>query len=344
MKIDDTSTRGLSIDDAIKLMGGEEGTEVSVTILHHDAEKAETVSLKRERIEQPTVIGYHRDAAGQWDYFCDASQHIAYIRITAFSGNTARDLRRVLKQLLDQHAEGLVLDLRFNPGGMLNQAIEVCDLFLREGRIVSVEGRGTPEQTWDAKGPGTIVPLGFPLVVMVNRFSASAAEIVSACLQDNHAAIIVGERTWGKGSVQKIIVLEDGQSALKLTTAGYHRPSGQNIHREVGAGEDEQWGVHPDPDCEIRLSNRDLGRLGTLYDQRDELTKVRGRRDAAESGAEAAAESAGGSQEPEGAPSLVDAQLEKSLELLRRTIAERKQAGHTPSAGPGVSEKAGAKG
>ncbi len=271
LRIDETSTRGLSIDDAIKLMGGEAGSEVSVTVLHNDGRQAETVKLVRERIQQPTVLGFHRSKEGVWDYFCDTEQKIAYVRILAFSRNTSHDLQEVLERLLNEGMRGLVLDLRFNPGGMLSEAIKVCDLFLHEGRIVSIEGRSTPAQAWDAQDEGTLIPRGFPVAIMVNRFSASAAEIVSACLQDNKVATIVGERTWGKGSVQNIIELEKGKSALKLTTAGYHRPSGKNIHREADATETDEWGVHPDDGFALRLSNREMEDLGILYAQRDEL-------------------------------------------------------------------------
>ncbi|MFW6171593.1 MAG: S41 family peptidase [Planctomycetota bacterium] len=274
LKIDGTSTRELSIDEAVKLlMGGEVGTKVSVTVLHPSEQNTETVTLRRERIEQPTVIGYRRNAKGVWNYECDEQYHIGYVRIIAFSGNTARDLRETLQKLLEQDMQGLVLDLRFNPGGMLKEAVEVSDMFLPAGRIVSIEGRAETHRAWDATAEGTVVPPGFPLAILVNRFSASAAEIVAACLQDHELATLVGERTWGKGSVQNVVVLEGGNSALKLTTAGYHRPNGENIHREVNASEDDEWGVHPDEGFEVELNHRDMADVGRLFTERDELTQ-----------------------------------------------------------------------
>lgn len=327
LRIGDTSTRDLSIDDAIRLMTGKEGTEVTISVLHPDETQAETVKLKRERIRQPTVIGYRRNAQGEWDYVCDARHKIAYIRITAFSGNTAKDLRRTLKSLLELQIQGLVIDLRFNPGGMLNQAVAVCDMFLRKGRIVSIEGRAVRHQTWDAKEAGTLIPDGFPVAVLINRYSASAAEIVSACLQDNNVAVVVGERSWGKGSVQNIIVLEDGQSALKLTTAGYHRPSGENIHREVGASEEDQWGVHPSDGYEVKMSNGELRDLGLSYAQRDELTRVHHNGDGEEANTDSE-EAADDSGRP-----LQDRQLDKALEALRAQIEpveKAKPAGEEP--------------
>ncbi len=345
LKINDTSTRELSIDDAIKLMGGEVGTEVSVTVLHPDETRAETIKLVRERIEQPTVIGFHRNKEGAWDFLCDKDQKIGYVRIAAFSRTTSRDLEQVLTRLTQEGMQGLVVDLRFNPGGMLSEAIKVSDMFLHEGRIVSIEGRSTPQQVWDAREEGTIIPRGFPVAVLVNRFSASAAEIVSACLQDNQVATIVGERTWGKGSVQNIIELEKGKSVLKLTTAGYHRPSGKNIHREVGASESDEWGVHPDEGFAVQFTNRDMENLGMMFSRRDELMAAEEPEQAppdaavadqnvespAEGGevedaavqpmdaGDAAAKPAEANTERPPSP-LVDAQLEKALEAVRAKI------------------------
>ncbi len=133
LKIGETSTRGLSLDDAIKLMTGEIGSEVTVSVLHPDETRAETVTLKRERIQQPTVIGYRRQADGVWDYFCDAADKIGYVRVAAFSRNTTDELKHALQRLQSDNMQGLVLDLRFNPGGMLNQAIETSDLFSARG-------------------------------------------------------------------------------------------------------------------------------------------------------------------------------------------------------------------
>ena len=146
--------------------------------------------------------------------------------------------------------------MRFDPGGLLSAAIEVSDLFVSEGRIVSTKGRNSPERTWDAHKEGTFE--GFPMVVLVNRYSASASEIVAACLQDHKRAVVIGERTWGKGSVQNVIELEDGRSALKLTTASYRRPNGKNIHRFPDAKDTDEWGVMPDAGFEIKLSDSEM--------------------------------------------------------------------------------------
>jgi carboxyl-terminal processing protease len=150
----------------------------------------------------------------------------------------------------------------------LRQAVEVADLFLDEGPIVSTRGRnGEVLDAYEASRGGTF--RGFPMVVLVNKFSASASEIVAAAVQDHHRAIVVGERTWGKGSVQNIIPLEGGASALKLTMATYWRPSGQNIHRHKNDDESDQWGVRPDPGYEVLLETEEFQQMVTNRRKRD---------------------------------------------------------------------------
>ena len=178
---------------------------VTLTIVHAGKTAKEKVTLKREKIHLETVLGDHRKADGTWDYLLDSKQRIGCVRLTAFSRDTAAELQRVLTQLKSENMRGLILDLRFDPGGLLSAAIEVSDLFVSEGRIVSTKGRNSPERTWDAHKEGTFE--GFPMVVLVNRLSASASEIVAACLQDHKRAVVIGERTWGKGSVQNVIEL-----------------------------------------------------------------------------------------------------------------------------------------
>jgi carboxyl-terminal processing protease len=240
-----------------------------LAIRHPSAEQPENITLKREIIHVDTVRGEHRQADDSWDFMLDADQHIGYICITAFSRDTTHDLLKAMQNLKSRGLKGLVIDLRFNPGGLLTSAIEVSDMFVAEGRIVSTQGRNTPEKAWDAEGPGTFE--GFPIVILVNRYSASASEIVAACLQDHHRAVIVGERTWGKGSVQQVIEMENGRSALKLTTASYKRPNGKNIHRFPDAKETDEWGVHPDEGYELRSSNDELSNLMLARHQRDIL-------------------------------------------------------------------------
>jgi len=185
----------------------------------------------------------------------------------------------------------------------------VCDLFISEGRIVSTKGRNSPERVWDARKEGTFE--GFPMAVLVNRYSASASEIVAACLQDHKRAIIVGERTWGKGSVQNVIELEDGHSALKLTTASYVRPNGKNIHRFPGAKDTDEWGVRPDKGFEFQLKDGDLQRLIEDRRSRDVLPP------SAEGAPATVAKPAKRAEGP-----FVDRQLQAAVEYLTTELAK----------------------
>jgi carboxyl-terminal processing protease len=253
--IEGQPTEGISLDDAVKQMKGKIGTSVKVTVEHAADGSRETVELARELIRVDSVLGDRRKPDDAWNFFLDDEQKLGYIRLNTFSRHTTEDLQTALRGLTQEGMRGLILDLRFNPGGLLTSAIEVADLFVPDGRIVSTAGRNAQERVWDAHKDGTFE--GFPMVVLINRTSASASEIVAACLQDHGRASIMGERSWGKGSVQNIVELEEGRSALKLTTAGYVRPSGKNIHRQQGAAAEADWGVRPDAGLEVLLTSEE---------------------------------------------------------------------------------------
>ena len=269
VEIDGKSTEGFTLDEAVKRMKGEPGTSVKLTETLTLVTPTETLTISRQIIEVETVLGDKRDDKDQWNFMLDDEKKIGYVRLTAFSRHTADELETALKQLKSQGMKGFILDLRFNPGGLLKSAIEISDLFISEGMIVSTKGRNTAERPVTARKPGTFE--NFPMAVIVNRYSASASEIVSACLQDHKRAIVVGERTWGKGSVQNVIELEEGQSALKLTTAAYIRPSGKNIHRYPDAKETDQWGVMPDKGFDLKLPDEELSELVKVRRDRDLL-------------------------------------------------------------------------
>lgn len=305
VEIDGQSTKDMTLEEAVRKMKGPMGTSVTLKVLHLQATEPETITLKRENIRVETVLGDERNPDDSWRWLCDQERKIGYIRVTGFGRHTAEDLQKVLQQLAAQQLRGLILDLRFNPGGLLSSAIEVSDLFIAKGRIVSTEGRNVEPRVWDALEKGTFE--GFPMAVLVNRYSASASEIVAACLQDHNRAVIIGERTWGKGSVQNIIELEGGASALKLTTAGYHRPNGKNIHKFPGAKESDDWGVIPNDGFEIKLSNRDVAQLIAQRRQKDVVRKNGEAKPAA-------AEEA----------NFVDPQLQKALEYVRTQVDARK--------------------
>jgi carboxyl-terminal processing protease len=269
VEINGKSTDNLTLDEATGRLKGKEGTSLTLTVIHPGGETKEQVTITRKRIHVETVLGDRRKPDGKWDFILDPGLRIAYVRVTAFSRDTSGELQRALEQLQAAGMKGLILDLRFDPGGLLNAAIEVSDLFVSEGRIVSTKGRSSPEHSWDAHKAGTFE--GFAMVVLVNRFSASASEIVAACLQDHRRAVVMGERTWGKGSVQSVIELEDGKSALKLTTAAYLRPSGKNIHRFPDAKDQDEWGVLPDKGFDLKLNDKEMVELIKDRRQRDVL-------------------------------------------------------------------------
>ena len=251
-EIDGQSVNGLSPADVARLLSGPPGRSLVLGILKPQATEALQVSVIRDTIQVPTVVGHNRNAEQQWNYMLNDEKKIGYVRLTHFSRNTANELRTAVDALISSDLKALVLDVRSNPGGLMESSIEIADMFLDTGRIVSMKGRSVPERSWKAKRGDTFP--SFPLTVLVNRLSASASEVLSACLQDNKRAVIVGERTWGKGSVQNVVELEAGRSALKLTTASYFRPSGINIHRFAESKPEDAWGVMPSAGHAIELS------------------------------------------------------------------------------------------
>ncbi len=273
LEIDGKSTEGFSLNDAVDLLRGKPEEPVSMTVLHAGEEEPETIEMVRAIILIKSILGDTRKKDGSWNYFLEENPRIGYIRITTFGEHTVEDLESALRQFKRHPVGGLILDLRNNPGGLLKGAIEVSDMFIDEGMIVSTRMRGGKiKEQYKAHQRNTIVGKETPLVVLVNRHSASASEIVAACLQDHKSrAVIIGERTWGKGSVQNVVPLEDG-SALKLTTATFHRPSGDNIHRSKDATEEDAWGVAPHKDFEVKMSDEETVKV---YLQRRDRDVVR---------------------------------------------------------------------
>lgn len=268
-EIEGNSTEGITMDEAVDLLRGKPGDPVKIKVLRSGSPDLIEITIVRDIIRVATVLGINYNDDGSWNFMLDPEQKIGYVRLTSFSRNSGKELSDALETLTKAGMKGLILDLRFNPGGLLSVATEISDLFVEEGKIVSTKGRNTEERVYSAKQPGTLTD--FPIAVLVNRYSASASEIVSACLQDHKRAVVVGERTWGKGSVQNVINLEDDESALKLTTASYHRPSGKNIHRFPNAKPEDEWGVMPDEDFKIRLDTQELRDLQTSFVQRDKF-------------------------------------------------------------------------
>lgn len=247
--IDGQYTRDLTISDAVKKLRGKDGTKVTLTIMRDGQVKPKDYVLIRAIIKIKSVKSKLFD------------KNIAYVRLAAFQERTTEDLKKALDELVAKTppVQGIVLDMRNNPGGLLNQAVDVSDLFMKSGTIVSTRGRTKNMDSSAVARDNGGEPI-CPMVVLVNEGTASAAEIVAGALQDNGRAIIIGTQTFGKGSVQTVIPLEDG-SALKLTTARYYTPNGRSIQAE---------GIAPDiivkfiapaetkPPPEGRMRERDL--------------------------------------------------------------------------------------
>jgi carboxyl-terminal processing protease len=296
-EVEGHDTENMPLSRAVQLMKGPPGESVSIRVRHMGDSDDEEMKIDRAIIKVKSALGDRFNKEGGWDFMLDEEDKIGYVRLTQFGRQSAQELAVALQDLTEKGMKGLVLDLRFNPGGLLSQAVRVSDLFIESGMIVSTEGKNTEPRPFTATKPGTFA--GFPMVVLVNRFSASASEIVSACLQDHDRAVVVGERSWGKGSVQNVISLESGASALKLTTARYMRPSGKNIHRFPDSKPEDEWGVHPSDGLEVKFSRQEL----RDYD------KYRRARDVLKEG-----------DPPES--EFKDRQLDKALEHLRSAISE----------------------
>lgn len=266
LRIEGRGTHGLSLTDAVRLMRGRPGTTVTLEILHAGQDEPVELVIRREQIPIDTVLGDTRNPDGTWNFTVEGHPEIGYVRVNVFSRETAADMRKVLEELLAEGMQKLILDLRDDPGGLLDAAINLSDLFLREGLIVSVRRRDDSE-SYSASPRGTFPD--FPMVVLINQHSASASEIVAACLKDHGRAKIAGQRSYGKGTVQQVVDLEGGQGALKLTTAGYWRPSGRNINRSPDSTEGDDWGVRPSPSLEVTLDTEEFTRLRAWRLRRD---------------------------------------------------------------------------
>jgi carboxyl-terminal processing protease len=226
LRIDGKSTEKIGFQEAVKRLRGKPGTEVILTVLRPSTGLVADHKLIREEIKVGTV----KDINDRQEFPLDGDK-IGYVRIVQFGEQTAVDLEEALRKLENQGMQALVLDLRDNPGGLLDQAVKVCEKFLpRSSLVVSTEGRNATQRAEYRASDRNAHPK-MPLVVLVNDSSASASEIVAGCLQDYKRAIILGEQTFGKGSVQTIVPLQDG-SALRLTTAKYYTPSHKVIHEK----------------------------------------------------------------------------------------------------------------
>lgn len=268
LKVAGQDVSRLPIREVSNRLRGPAGSEVVITVRREveGVPQEREIRLRRETISLESVVGAYRGEDNQWQFRLREHPQVAYIRITSFGDKTAGELRQVLTDL-DNDFEALILDVRANAGGLLLSAVEVCDDFLEGGRIVTIKKRGGEvDNEFDAT-PGTLVDPQIPMTVLIDGNSASASEIVAACLQDHGRATIVGSRSFGKGTVQNLLPLEFGRSALKLTTARYYRPNGRNIHRIDNAPEEEEWGVVPDQGFDVRISEEGYRKLVQHWQQ-----------------------------------------------------------------------------
>lgn len=232
-RVDGVSTKGINLGEAVSLMRGRVGSRVTLTVVREGVRHPIDIHLIRRVIKVPSVTVE------------DLGDGYGYVRISTFQERTATELRKKLKKVMkDGTLRGLIIDLRNNPGGLLGQAIDVADLFIENGVIVSTRSRGKEIARYDARSVGTLPK--FPIVVLVNGGSASASEILAGALKDYARGLLVGTQTFGKGSVQTVYEMEDG-SAIKITVAKYYTPAGQSIqgfgiapHVNIDLEEDEK--------------------------------------------------------------------------------------------------------
>ena len=258
IRIDGEPTDTQDVDIARTKIKGEPGTTLTLTIRRAGVKEPFDVTLTRRIIQTHPVKGVRRkaDDPAHWDYIADPEYKIALVRLNEFTEASAKELEAALKDAEAAGAKGLVLDMRNNPGGLLRMAEKVSDLFLADGKIVLTRDRHNTGRDMKAAKDGTAWEDAgkLPMAVLINGNSASAAEIVAAALQDNGRAVVVGERSYGKGSVQRSIEAPDGKSALKLTTEIWLTPNGKHIHRKPGAKLEDEWGVRPDAGFEVKMT------------------------------------------------------------------------------------------
>ena len=247
VKVNDKQIQGKTLMEAVNLMRGPVGTNVEITIRRKGLKKAKIFKIKREIIEIKSVVSKFID------------DKVGYLRLRAFNENSSNQLKKEIRKLeKEKNLVGYIFDLRNNPGGLLSQAVKISDFFLDDGEIVSTKGRKKRENRKFFARKGDQIS-GKPLVVLINNGSASASEIVAGALQDHKRAILLGEATYGKGSVQSIIPLENN-GAIRLTISKYYLPSGASIS-EIGVSPDifveekgEEFAINTDTDNQLNYA------------------------------------------------------------------------------------------
>jgi len=334
----------MEIRDVSNRLRGPVDTDVVIGVRREVDDKTQELEIRltRKSIGLESVVGDHRDADNHWIFRLRKYPEIAYVRVTSFGEKTESELRQVFLEELGSGYEALILDVRGNSGGLLVSAVNICDQLIDTGRIVTIKTRGGKiDSQYDAT-PGTLVPKGVPVVILIDGNSASASEILAACLQDQGRATVIGTRSFGKGTVQNVLPLESGRSALKLTTARYYRPNGKNIHRIDNAPEDEEWGVSPDEGMAITMTDEAYRELvqqwqrasfpvsSQIDNEGSDAVKDAAQPEQSESESESAVENnetlplkppAASSKDAQGR--VIDPQLNKAIEFLKRKRVEQ---------------------
>ncbi|MHC4075712.1 MAG: S41 family peptidase [Planctomycetota bacterium] len=272
--VDGVEAKDISSDCVVKQITGPEGTKVTLTIRPSTEDKTRDITLERARIIVPSVHGWQQTETGKWRYMIDVPNKIGYVRISSFNSRTADDFESALCQLEKNGLEGLILDLRSNPGGLLSAAVEIADKFIREGLIVRTQPRFGMSTYISAHQEGTHGD--YPIVVLINPFTASASEILAGVLQDQKykRAFLVGQRSYGKGSVQSITSYCGNGAQLKYTVAYYHLPSGQRVEsrglmEKLGRTD---WGILPS--VNVELKSNELQKIANVQKANESVATI----------------------------------------------------------------------
>jgi carboxyl-terminal processing protease len=251
VKVNGQSVTDKRLPDVTKMIQGKIGSEVKMTVRRGSKELELTMS--RQQIIMPTVKGFNRNRDNGWNYWVDDQEKIAYLRITQFTGDTYDKLRPVVESLLSQGMRGLIMDLRDNPGGWVDDAVAIADIFLPEVTVYYTENR-KGEREYATAQPGQ---LNIPLVVLMNENSASASEVLAGALQDNGVATIVGVTSYGKGIIQYVMPIGDKGAGMQLTVAQYFTPKGHKVHKT---------GITPDVVAELPEGDTGMYETGDMKD------------------------------------------------------------------------------
>ncbi|HHT9144847.1 MAG: S41 family peptidase [Candidatus Brocadiaceae bacterium] len=298
VKIDGETTENMSIRDVVKKLRGKLGTKITLTVVHEGDTTLTDITIERAKIHVKSIRGAR---------MVDNDYKVGYLAVTNFQENTVRDMDATIQDLLKKGMKCLVLDLRFNPGGLLNVAVDMADKFLERGVIVSTKGRDkTQNYVYQAHKKGTYP--NFPLVVLVNNGSASASEIVAGAIKDHKRGLLLGIKTFGKGSVQSLIPVGDGKAALKLTTARYYTPSGVCIHEK---------GI--EPHVKVQLNFTEIKALHEHLAMINIETKINESK-----GTETVLKGTVGAKEK---PKYIDMQLERAVDILKGIEIYAKRSG-----------------